>query len=78
MRDISKVIDAMLEHVPASEVSLVAKLKSLRNKSLYTAPEAMSIVWLGAMNVLQTQVGEPKEPWQHKVHDIFVGKEGPA
>ena len=74
MRDLSKVIDAMLEHVPASEARLVDKLKSVRNSSLYTAPEVMGAVWRSVQNLLVCHVGEPTETWQHKVHDIFVGK----
>jgi hypothetical protein len=69
MRDISKVIDEMLDIIPDFELKIV--LVDLRDSIHFRAPETQWVDWLAAVNILDDFIGEPKLDWHHRVKRIF-------
>lgn len=71
-RDVTETIDAMLAVIPASFVGLIADIKRARASSLYRSPESQWITWGELSDTLAESIGEPVEPWQIQVRDIFT------
>lgn len=74
-RDITKVIDDMLDVIPDGETALRASLRSVRNTACYTAPEAMGYLWRKVYSVLVTEVPQPTKTWHIAMARIFRGEE---
>ena len=73
-RDIIEVIDRLLGIVPEGETGLRAGLNSVKQSALFTAPEMMTIRWRRLGEVLQEEIGQPREPWQVEVGEIVRGE----
>jgi len=74
MRDIQKVLSAMLAKVPEGEAELRYRLGKIAESAHYTAPDAMAVRWHQALTVLVDLIGEePTESWQVEVARIFKG-----
>jgi len=72
-RDLSDVIEALLVHVPETEEKLVRTLKSIKDSANFCPPESMGVLWKRTSIVLMDEIGQPTEPWQKRVSDIFSG-----
>lgn len=70
-RDLSKVIDEILTVIPSNETSARARLESIQNSALFTAPELMVHRWRDAADALQA-AADGKE-WAARVGVIFCG-----
>lgn len=74
MRDITEVIDKMLEKIPSEEAELRASLESVKYKAAYTAPEMARRHWADGAEILMRRFGEVLDlPWQEEVCDIWQG-----
>jgi hypothetical protein len=56
MRDLSKIIDQMLEIIP-EEHPIVPEFKKIRTSVLYAAPENQSLFWQRCAKELQDHFG---------------------
>jgi hypothetical protein len=78
MRDISKVIDDMLEAIPKDEADIRARLEYVKYKVPYTAPEAMMDRWHECLDVLtfyrRRFVDNPSD-WVERVRRIWTDEE---
>lgn len=70
-RNLTDVIDSMLEHIPNSEHRFRAVLADLQSSAEYAPPEGMSIWWSRTGEVL----GNPllTDIWRKTVGEIFMG-----
>jgi hypothetical protein len=73
MRELAKVIDEILPHIPKEHEELISHLKSYKESSLYAPPEGQGMWWRHAALSLCEVIPEPKEPWEIKVAEIFNG-----
>lgn len=73
MRNLSDVVDQMLEVIPTENESLINRLKAAKQSSLFAAPEMQSVFWNECFTSLVSEIGEPVEDWQKKVAAIFSG-----
>lgn len=76
MRDLPKIIDAILAVVPPGHDQLVAGLESLQRSARYAAPELQTGLWCGAVSLLRCHLGceVPEDGWKLKVHQIMKGE----
>jgi hypothetical protein len=74
-RNLTTVIDEILEVVPETETSLRAQINSVRDSSIFSAPEVMYLFWTELFEILVDEIGEPEEEWEFKVQLIFSGRE---
>lgn len=77
MRDLTKVIEAMLKHIPVEQVEFRLVLEHISKQSVYTAPEIMPHRWQDAEMAVNAALPPPDKlsDWQRKVVDIWTGKE---
>lgn len=73
MRNLSDVVDKMLEVIPSEKESLRDQLKATKQSSLFAAPEIQSSFWNNCAGILNREIGDPVEDWQKKVASIFSG-----
>lgn len=73
MRNLSDVVDKMLEVIPTENESLISRVKAAKQSSLYASPEMQSVFWNECFNALVSEIGEPVEDWQKNVAAIFSG-----
>ena len=71
MRDLSIVIDQLLEAIPESYDSLRRKLISTQTKLRYAAPETFGYHWLIVAKALETHTLDNEENWVVKSEQIF-------
>lgn len=74
MRDLTKVIDAMLTEIPETESELRTQLEAAKSTFAYSAPEVMGACWRRVADVLQEQIGDPRDDWHMRVADVFSGR----
>lgn len=80
MRDLTEVIKQIKELVPADfekREPLFNDLDYAANQICYAPPEMWANCWLITAEALATYIGDPKEPWQHQVRDLFNGLRKP-
>lgn len=76
MRDITKVIDRMLEHIPGTDHELRHRLRKIKDSANFTAPEAMRGRWMELQTLLGSFFGQGDLPaWGHTVGRILSDKE---
>lgn len=73
MRNLSDVVDKMLEVIPVENESLINQIKAARQSSLFAAPEMQSVFWNECASALISEIGEPVVEWQKQVAAIFSG-----
>lgn len=75
-RDITEVIERMLEIIPANETELRADLAQVDHAACYLAPEVMGKAWAQGAQALLRRFGEtaPVEGWGCEVVAIWRGK----
>ena len=75
-RAIGSVIDEMLRDIPIEERELRATLESVRERSLYTAPEVQGELWRRIADTLGRHFGSPDtlNDWQKRVASTFTGR----
>ncbi len=73
MRILTEIIDAMLIEVPLSCKLLRSKLTSIKQSSLYAAPEIQVAFWRKCANTLHEEIGEPVKDWEINIATIFSG-----
>ncbi len=74
-RDLTEVIDQILEVVPSDRLNLHARLKSVKDGAMYAAPEMMKQHWSRAQTILASELGNPtkfKDEWMLRVYQIFT------
>lgn len=78
MRPLDKVIEATLKLIPADydKRDLLSKqLESIKESSLYAAPEMQVEWWYKFGLLLQTTLGDPEGiDWKEAVVDLVTGK----
>lgn len=85
MRDLSEVLVTILAEIPETETTLRAQLESVRQRSLYGAPETQGTNWHLAARLLGARVAElmgdtstPFPEWPEKTRCIFAGESQPS
>lgn len=78
-RELYDVLGLMLQHVPR-ENDLYMRLKSIRDRVVYTPPECRVPLWRMSAVVLHAELGEPPlSGWAAKVRKIWAGEDpGPV
>jgi hypothetical protein len=76
-RQIDNVLGAILAIIPEEETTLIARLEDVLDSARYTPPDAMSVRWYGAAEVLEEHLGRISKhnDWQRQVFNIWLGKE---
>lgn len=75
MRDITKIIEAMLEHVPEDCAELRAGMEKVSRDSMFRAPEDQGRSWARLTLVLRDYFGEGDLPeWGHAIGRILSGQ----
>lgn len=75
-RDIGKVIDAVLGHVPEERTELRARLQRIKSEAGYLPPEYMYPAWHKLMSVLVASLHNPPTlDWEKRISDIVEGRE---
>jgi len=76
MRNLAKVIDQMLIHIPPEEKAFISGLNSDKDSYRYTSPETIVLRWRSVAGTLQYYMGNPPfdEPWKQKVVDIWMDR----
>ena len=76
MRDITSVINKMLNEIPAEEVGLIASLQSIISSVSFCAPENIGMWWSELHHVVNSHLPTPAEcsPWQMQVGLIYMDK----
>lgn len=78
MRDIVRVIDAVLAEIPADEYatgdSLRLYLGSIKDMAAYYPPECAYYYWRKGTEALEDVISIPIKPWQQRVADIWSGR----
>jgi len=78
MRDLCKIIDAIIKEIPtwySHDYALCCNLLEDRKESvMYTAPESMGYRWQEVGTILRTHIGKPDADWKRKIQDIFEDK----
>lgn len=78
MRDIQKVIEAMLKHVPEDENDLRTEMKRISRDAAYRAPELHQGLWGQLQHVLAACLGQGDLPeWGHKVGRLLADIDKP-
>jgi hypothetical protein len=74
MRDLSEIIDQMLEIIP-KEHPIVSEFKAIRTSVLFSPPENQSLFWRLCAKALQRHFGnsEPDDELASKLQIIFNG-----
>jgi len=77
MRDITKVIDQVIELIPSGSKneSLKKKLLSIKESATYSPPELMRERWLEASIVLDSEIRDSRAGWKKKIHMLWTGQE---
>ncbi len=75
-RDIAKVVESILQIIPADQDSLRRDLTTLVRRAGYIAPEVMHVAWRGGTDLLHFYFPAPADllPWQQSVVDIWSDK----
>lgn len=76
MRNLSETIDKMLAVIPAEQASLIERLESIKQSSLFAAPEMQASWWRICRCVLMVEFTENgklslPEEWQKQVAATF-------
>jgi hypothetical protein len=75
MRDLSDVVNKMLEKIPERKIDLIHEFDRLLNDMRYVAPERMHEVWHEVSYILGYEIPhEPREQWEIDVVNIFADK----
>ena len=75
-RDIGKVIDAILVHIPVQMSELRARLERIKDDAAYLAPEVKSRAWHQLVNALRESCYNPPTlEWEKRVSAIIEGRE---
>jgi hypothetical protein len=75
IRDICKVIDLILAHVPPEEVTLCWELSLLQDDAFLLPPEGRIRLWSSLADLLQTHIrNPPTSGWTKTVADIVNDK----
>jgi hypothetical protein len=77
MRDLSAVIDKLLETIPKSEKSLIAELDDIKSSYEFASPELRSMWWREAAEILANAMKTPTKDWEWDCCDIFADKKFP-
>lgn len=74
-RNLSDVIDKMIEYIPKKHI--IARLKAPQTSSKYAAPESQYLFWKETQDILIEELSNPDNlnGWQQKIVNIFTGKE---
>lgn len=78
MRDITKVIQKIIDCIPddfKDKEELIKELNNRKESAYYTAPEAMFLRWQEVSYILGTHLKDIDTPWKQKIADIFGDKE---
>ncbi len=76
MRDIQKVIDQVLGHLPEEYERTASRLRSFKESANYCPPEEMGHWWENMMVVLNSELPVPPETdWQKEIYRIVTQKE---
>ena len=74
MRNFSVVVDQMLSEIPDDQITLRSRLKSLKESSMYAAPEAQSEWWNACAELLNLFCATTNTEWKSKLYEIFKGE----
>ena len=76
MRDLTTVINRILEVIPETEVELIAELNDNKSSISFSAPELISMWWNEVHGTLCEYVfkEETIDGWKETVRQIFVGE----
>lgn len=75
MRDIFKVINDIMNVVPAKEKDFREDLLRIEESAMYTAPEAMMSRWKQLSSIFSAYIPYPAtEEWHDLAIDIFMDK----
>lgn len=75
-RDIGKVIDAVLGHVPEGMTELRARLQQIKSDACYLAPEVIGAAWYQLVQALRHACNNPPTlDWEKRISDIVEGRE---
>jgi hypothetical protein len=74
MRDLSKVLNDILEVIPKPEEDLIISLCKIRESIRYSAPELISMWWDEAHGTLidYVSITKPMKDWEYRVWSIFT------
>ena len=77
MRNLTEVIEELKKS--SESLSLNKQLDDIIYSLTFCAPELTGFWWREVANLLEYEIGEPKEEWHFKMVKIFAGKpEGDA
>jgi len=71
MRDLSTVINQLLEVIPATELVLRDRLLSAQNKLRYAAPESFHYHWSVVAWILHVNTLDREDSWIKVTQSIF-------
>ena len=72
MRDLSKVIDQMLDYVPENHL-LVDQLESVQDSVKFSAPEQMKLRWTITAEILHGHISATTEiDWKLSVINVWM------
>lgn len=71
MRDLSTIINQLLEVIPATELVLRDRLLSAQNKLRYAAPETFHYHWSVVAWILHVNTLDRDDPWIKVTQSIF-------
>lgn len=75
MRDLSKVLNDILNVIPKPEEDLIISLCKIRESVRYSAPELIGMWWDEVHSILMSYITEnPIQDWQYEVWSIFTTK----
>ncbi|MBU5333578.1 hypothetical protein KQI61_15370 [Anaerocolumna aminovalerica] len=76
MRDLTVIIDKILNVIPETEDELIAELKDNQSSVSFAAPELMSMWWNEVHTTLCEYIFNENEldSWKETVRQIFVGE----
>ena len=75
MRDLTNVINKIIEIVPKSEEDIVLTLEDIKGSISFSAPELMYMWWEETHDALIDCISEnPTEDWEYQAWSIFTTK----